>query len=76
MENAFLLGLDPPEEFLRQPLEVFAVLNSILTVGASRSPVDEQDLDVRSIAKLSGSEFSKAQDGKGAGLVVRESGAP
>ncbi len=74
--DAFLLGFDPPQEFLGQPLEVFAVLNSIYTACAARSAVDEQDLDVRCIAKLSRSEFSQAQDGKGAGLLVGELWAP
>jgi hypothetical protein len=45
-KDAFLLGFDPPREFLRQPFEVFAVFNSILTACFARSIVDEQYLDV------------------------------
>ena len=71
-KDAFLLGFDPPQEFLRQPFEVFAVLNSILPACSARSTVDEQYLDVRGVAELSPSEFSQAQDGKGAGFLVGE----
>src|SRR5436853_1933457 len=71
-KDTFLLRFDPPQEFLRQPFEVFAVLNSILAARFPRSIVDEQYLDVRGVAKLSPSEFSQAQDGEGAGFLVGE----
>lgn len=72
MKDAFLLGFDPAQEFLRQPLEVFAILNRLLPAGFARSPVDEQHFDVRGVAELAPSEFPQAEDGEGAGCLVCE----
>src|SRR6185503_14995780 len=50
MKDAFLLGLDPLQQLLRKPFEVFAVLDAGLAVGTAGAAVDEQDLDIRCIA--------------------------
>ena len=54
VEDAFLLGLDALQEFLREPLEVFAVLDALFPVGAPHAAVDEEHFDVRSIARAPG----------------------
>ena len=41
MKNAFLLGLNPAQEFLRQPFEEFAVLDALLPAGLARALIDE-----------------------------------
>ena len=38
MENAFLLSLDPLQQLLREPFEVFAVLDAGFAVGAPAPP--------------------------------------
>ena len=75
-KDAFLFGYDPAQELLRQPFEVFAVFNSLLPACFARSSVDEQDLDVRSVAELTPSEFSQSHDGQGTGFPVVEPWAP
>lgn len=72
MEDAFHLGLDPLEEFLREPLEVFAVFDPLLAAGASGAAVDEEDFDVGGVAQFAAAELALAQDGKGAGFLVRQ----
>src|SRR5690242_6163267 len=74
MKDAFLSGLHPLEQFLREPFEVFTVLDASLALCAAGAAVDEQDLDVRRISQLAAAELSRTHDGKGTRLAVRQSG--
>ena len=70
MEDAFLFRFDPLQELVPQPLKVFAVVDGVFPAGPSGIAIDEQNLDVRGIAQLSPSEFSQAEDGERAGLLI------
>jgi len=75
VKNAFLLGFDPLQKFLREAFEVFAVLDPLFAACASGPAVDEEHLDVGGVAHFLAAEFPRAQDRKGTGLSVGQTGA-
>ena len=70
VEDAFLLRLDPLQEFLREALEVFAVVDALLAAGPAGPSVDEQHFDIGCIAEFPAAEFACAQNGERAGFLV------
>src|SRR6266545_360075 len=74
MEDAFLLRLDPLQEFLREPLEELAVLDAVPPTRAPTTAVDEQDFDIRRVTEFPAAEFAHPQYGKGTGFITRQAG--
>src|SRR5690242_19796419 len=70
MKDTLLSRLDPLQQFLREALEVFAVLDAMFPLRAAGAAVHEQHFDVGGIAQLTAAEFSCAHDGKMTRLSV------
>ena len=70
VKDAFLLRLDALQQFLREPFEVFAVLDALFPVGAPHAAVDEEHFDVRGITEFTASELAHAEHCKGTGFFI------
>lgn len=74
MEDPFLPGFDPLQQFLSQAFEVFAVIDGLFAAGSACVAVDEQDFDIGGIAQFTAAEFAQSKNREGTGFLIGQTG--